>query len=104
MSNQDQWYSVFLGNGQDAYQPTLDIQNKFFFARALAGAPYDMAMFSKSKTNTGEHGVTLYFSPAAGSFAQSLAGSLLCDKPPKDHLGLLLGDARCWDVLFPPNN
>ncbi len=101
MSNQAQWYSIFLGNGRDAYNPTVDIQNKFFFALALAGAPPDMGMFSKSKTESGEHGVTLYFSPGASSFVSSLENATPCEKPSIENLGLLLGDARCWDVLFP---
>jgi len=41
------WYSVSLGNGIEAYTPSLKIQEFFLPIFANANMPYDMAVFSR---------------------------------------------------------
>ena len=93
------WHALFLGNGADAYAPTLKIQETFMATFMAAGGPIEMALFSTIESGTAE--VTLYFSPAAANFAKSIAGAVPSEKPPRERVGLLAGDARCWDALYP---
>jgi hypothetical protein len=95
------WYGLFLGNGADALAPRLRIQQSFLRAYAAAGQPINMAVFSKAETKDRAHEVTLYFSPAAATFAKSLSGAAPCEKPTREGVGLEVGDQRCWDLLFP---
>ena len=95
----DTWYSVDLGDGVAAYKPTSEMQEKFFLFLAAAGAPHDMALFSKydHKKNI----VTAYFTPSAQKIA-NLYDATPCDKPSyDDELSLLVGDARVWDIFYP---
>lgn len=94
------WHGLFLGNGVDAFAPTMRIQEAFMAAFMAAGGPIEMALFSKSEV-TDAHEVTLYFSPAAASFAKTIQGAAPCERPLREHLGLLPGDQRCWTLLFP---
>jgi len=94
-----QWYSLYLGNGADSLAPTQQIQERFFLAFASAGGPGDMSLFSRINPEDGT--VTLYFSPAAESFAKSIPRAIACAKPAQARLGLLVGDQGCWAVFFP---
>ena len=94
------WYGIFLGNGADAFTPTTKIQSSFMLAFMAAGGNVEMAMFSKSESTEDAHEVTIYFSPAAESFAKTITGAVPCEKPSREKLGLLAGDARCWGGLF----
>ena len=93
------WHYLFLGNGADAFLPTTKIQEAFMLAFMAAGGPVEMAIFSKS--SPGAHDVTLYFSPAATPFAKTIPGVVPCNKPSQENIGLIAGDQRCWDILFP---
>ena len=95
------WYGLFLGNGADAFAPTMKIQNDFMRAFIASGGNVEMAMFSLSESTSEAHEVTIYFSPAAVEFAKTIVGAAPCDKPSRKNLGLLVGDQRCWDKLFP---
>jgi hypothetical protein len=44
--------------------------------------------------------VTAFFSPRATELA-ALFGASPCDKPPSDGIGLLVGNARSWEIFFP---
>jgi len=96
------WYGKFLGNGAAALKPTLEIQQKFLLAFAAAGQPDDMAIFSKSGiTDAGDSEVTLYFSPAAASFAKTIQGVAPSEKPTLENLGLLVGNSpAAFRALF----
>lgn len=59
-----------------------------------------MAMFSKSESTSDAHEVTIYFSPAAATFAKTIDGTAPSERPSRENLGLLVGDQRCWNVLF----
>ena len=94
----DTWYSVDLGDGVAAYQPSSEMQQKFFLILATAGAPHDMALFSKYDLK--KNIVTVYFTPSSQKMANSY-NATPCDKPSYDDLSLLVGDARVWDIFYP---
>ena len=96
------WHGIFLGNGADAFTRTTQIQSSFMLAFMASGGNIEMAMFSKSESMEDAHEVTIYFSPAASAFAKTILGVSPCEKPSREKLGLLVGDMRCWNVLFPP--
>lgn len=93
------WYSKEIGDGAQAFDPSGDIQEAFL-ALALRGQiPYDLAVFSEHDLH--RKMVTVYFSPAAKVLANMFEGQP-CDPPQRSsHFGLLVGDARAWDLLFP---
>ncbi len=95
------WHGIFLGNGADAFSRTIQIQSLFMLAFMASGGNVEMAMFSKSESTENAHEVTIYFSPASAAFAKTIDGISPCEKPSRDKLGLLAGDERCWNILFP---
>ncbi len=97
------WHGVYLGKTADSLAPTLQLQQQFMLAFAAAGAPHAMAMFSVAgySDETAMHEVTVYFSPEAAAFAKLVPGAAPCERPPRKGLGLLVGDQRCWSILFP---
>ncbi len=92
------WYSVDLGDGVEAFDPTSKIEEVFFSLFAVAGCPKDMAVFSKYPTETNI--VTVYFTPSAHLVAK-LFNAAPCEKPSTDGIGLLAGDANALTVFFP---
>jgi hypothetical protein len=92
------WYRKTLGNGVAALAPSRRIQQMFSPMFAASGQPSSMAVFSRHDRKANE--VTAYFSPRAARLA-ALFGAVPCDKPAADGIGLLVGDARCWEIYFP---
>lgn len=90
----DTWYCKTLGDGA----PTLRIQQMFSPLFAASGKPSSMAVFSRYDRKT--HAVTAYFSPRAARLAALFAASP-CNKPASEGIGLLVGDARSWEIFFP---
>ncbi len=93
------WYSKEIGDGAQAFAPSGNIQEAFL-ALALRGQlPYDLAVFSEHDLR--RNVVTAYFSPAAKVLADMFQAQP-CEPPKRSrHFGLLVGDARAWDLLFP---
>lgn len=94
----DTWYCKTLGDGAAASAPSRRIQQLFPSMFAESGQPSRMAVFSRHDRKANE--VTAYFSPGAVGLA-ALFGAVPCDKPPSDGIGLLVGDARSWEIFFP---
>lgn len=92
------WFSKNLGNGADAFAPTIAMQNTFIPLFARIGQPHDMALFSWSEPKS--HDVIIYFSPAAAQMA-GMYGATPCERPSRQGLSLLVGDQRCWGLLYP---
>ncbi len=92
------WQSVELGNGIEAYKPSLQIQEIFTPLFVAAGCTHDMAVFSRYDHE--KNIVTAYFSPSAQEIAQ-IFNATTCEKPSPPGLALLIGDVHCWQVLFP---
>lgn len=95
------WFCRELGDGVDAYEPSARIQKAFMAAFIAAGQPVEMAVFSRYDLRSNV--VTVYFPPAAAVLA-SVVHATPCAKPAlAEHpgLGLLVGNARCWEALFP---
>jgi hypothetical protein len=92
------WYCKTLGDAATAFAPSLRIQHMFSTMFAASGKPSSMAVFSRHDRKANE--VTAYFSPRASRLA-ALFDAIPCDKPPSDGIGLLVGDARSWELLFP---
>ncbi|MGH6753638.1 MAG: hypothetical protein ACREDP_15870, partial [Bradyrhizobium sp.] len=91
------WFSLELGDGVEAFAPTRKMQDAFMAAFKTQGVG-EMALFSRYDTRANV--VTAYFSPAAKLLAESF-GAKPCEKPSITGLGLLAGDARCWEWFFP---
>lgn len=95
------WFSQPLGDGVWAYGPKEQICEKFAPLFAAAGAPADMAVFTRHELEGRlQCEVVAYFSPAAAVLAQAF-GAQPCDKPTHHDLDLLVGELACWAVLFP---
>jgi len=92
------WYCKPLGDGRAASAPSLRIQQMFSPMFAASGQPSSMAVFSRHDRKANK--VTVYFSPRASRLA-GLFDAVPCDKPSSDGIGLLVGDARCWEIFFP---
>ena len=95
------WFSKQLGDGIVAQMPSTEIEEAFQPLFAAAGNPADMAVFTRYDSEGHlQCEVMAYFSPAAAEVAR-LFDAEPCARPPRDGLGLLAGDQRCWPVLFP---
>ena len=93
------WYSKDLGDGVAAFGPTSKIQEAFLALAKAGSISSDIAVFSRYdlKSNI----VTVYFTPSASLLASAF-GATPCEKPgPEGKLGLLVGDARSWELHFP---
>jgi hypothetical protein len=91
------WFSKNLGNGMVAYTPTREIMNAFTPLFTAAGLPVEMAVFSG---NDQQGNVIVYFSPSASDLAK-MFGAQPSEKPPREGLSLLVGDARAWEYFYP---
>ena len=98
------WHCIFIGNGADAFSRITQIQSSFMLFFMAFGSNIEMAVFSKPESMDNANEETLYFSPAAADFAKTIDGVFTCEKPTRDTLKLLAGDARCLDALFPPSH
>lgn len=95
------WFSTSLGDGIVASAPLARIEKAFLPMYAQAGNPVDMAVFTRHVTEGDLHcDVIAYFSPAAASVAV-IFGAEPCHRPAREGIDLLVGDKRCWSVLFP---
>ena len=92
------WYCKTLGDGVGASAPSLRIQQLFPPLYAASGQPSSMAVFARHDRNTNR--VTAFFSPRATELA-ALFGASPCAKPSSEGIGLLVGNARSWEILFP---
>ena len=93
------WYSKELGNGMAAQEPSNKIMEEFLLLFAAKGNPVEMAVFSHYDRHADV--VTAYFSPGAKELAERFAASP-CKKPTfGDGTGLLVGDQRAIQALFP---
>ncbi len=95
------WYSVELGDGIMAAEPTAEIEALFRRAYPAAGSPPEMAVFTRLESEGRLHcEMIAYFSPACAEVARAFH-ALPCAKPVRGGLGLLAGDERSWRLLFP---
>ena len=95
------WFRKPLGDAMLAFEPLGRIEAAFGALRAAGGVPVDTAVFTRHDSEGRLHcQVTAYFSPAAAGVAQVLAAEP-CAQPSRRGLDLLVGDPRCWPVLFP---
>ncbi len=93
------WYSKDLGDGVDALRPTEEIQEAYMLQAVAGRLPIESAVFSIYDLRVNV--VTVYFSPGLERLAQ-LFGAKLCDKPVnREGFGMLCGDQRAWNILFP---
>jgi hypothetical protein len=92
------WYCKTLGDGVTACAPSLRIQDLFSPMFAASGQPSSMAVFSRYDRKANK--VTAYFSPRASRLA-ALFSAIPCEKPSGEGIGLLVGDARSWEIFFP---
>ena len=97
------WYASNLGEAIYGGDQILDqsVYPRFQDLYAQAGAPADMAVFTRLESEGRLHcELVVYFSPAAGAVAQVCEGEP-CEKPARAGLKLFAGDDRAWSALFP---
>lgn len=94
----DTWFLVDLGDGIEAYEPSLKIQKAFSPIFLLAKCPKNMAVFSRYDLK--KNIVTAYFTPSAHQLAKMFK-AVPCKQPSKQKLGMLVGDVRAWEIYFP---
>ena len=87
------WRSKALGDAASAR-----IQQMFRPMFMAAGRPARMAVFSRYDRQTKR--LTAYFAPDASKLAEFFDAKP-CLKPASQGIGLLVGDARCWEIYFP---
>jgi hypothetical protein len=92
------WRSKALGNGAAALAPSMRIQQMFPPIFMASGRPASMAVFSHYDRRAKK--LTAYFAPGAARLA-AFFDAKPCAKPPAEGIGLLVGDARCWEIYFP---
>jgi hypothetical protein len=92
------WYCKTLGNGAAATAPSRRIQQLFPPLYAASGQSPGMAVFARHDRKANR--VTAFFSPRATELA-ALFGASPCNKPSSDGIGLLVGNARSWELFFP---
>jgi len=96
----EKWYSIGLGDGMLAVEPSQEIQELFSEAYSAKGMPPEIAVFTGYESEGRLHReVVAYFSPAAAEIAKALDAEP-CEKPVRAGLGLLVGDERAWSSLF----
>lgn len=93
------WFSKELGDGVAAHAPTTQIQETYS-TLYIAGANFSMDMAVFSRYDLRANMVTVYFTPSAIQLARTF-GAKPCEKPSKDDLALIVGDPRCWEILYP---
>ena len=95
------WYSLPLGDGMTADEPSEEIRAAFQAAYQSAGKPADMAVFKRHESEGRLHcEVVAYFSPSAAGLAK-LFDAEPCQRPERSGLDLLAGAEESWSVLFP---
>lgn len=87
------WHSRALGESGSAR-----VQQMFRPMFMASGRPSEMAVFSRYDPRT--HRVIAYFAPGATRLA-AFFDAQPCAKPAGEGIGLLVGDARCWEIYFP---
>ncbi len=96
----EKWYSIGLGDGMLAIEPSEGIKELFSQAYSAKGMPPEIAVFTRYDSEGRLHcEVVAYFSPAAAEIAKALDAEP-CEKPVRAGLGLLVGDERAWSSLF----
>lgn len=96
----EKWYSIGLGDGMLAIEPSEEIKELFSQAYSAKGMPPEIAVFTRYESEGRLHcEVVAYFSPAAAEIAKALHAEP-CEKPVRAGLGLLVGDERAWSSLF----
>ena len=84
------WYKLTLGNDDQAFEPTLRIQQMFMSKFLMCPPGSGRALFSCYDKNTDD--LSLYFSPAAQDIALRVYAEP-CDPPLAiDCIGLLAGE------------
>lgn len=97
----DYWYMLNLGDAIMAAGPTAELETAFKKTFAEAGSPSEMAVFTRLESEGRLHcEAVAYFSPAARAVAEAFQARP-CPKPMRAGLGLLVGRAEAWSVLFP---
>ena len=95
------WFSKEIGDGITASMLMGEIEAEFLRSAHGAETPADMAVFTRHESEGRLHcAVVAYFSPAAGAVA-AIFDAEPCEKPVRMGLGLLAGDERAWQSLFP---
>ncbi len=95
------WRKIFLSRDQILAGTQMQIVFQASDIFKKAGAPADAALFTSTVPNK-DHGVEMYFSPAATALAADLIdkhGGVACDPPAAENVSLSAGKHRVFDLM-----
>lgn len=94
------WHRLDLGNGQDAFSPTNQIQEAVHASMLADPSNSEIALFSRYDLL--KDNVEIYFTPEAITVAR-VFGACPCEKPApgRFRMGLLVGSAGSLSRHFP---
>lgn len=92
------WYSLDLGDGMEAFGPTIEIKKAFWPLFTAAGQPENMGVFSKYDLEANM--VTAYFPPITKTLAR-IFNAKECDKPSSNGIAFMVGAGHCLEIYFP---
>lgn len=94
------WFAKQLGDGILAQAPSAQICEAFEAMYRDRDTQLDAAVFIRHDSEGHLHcEVTAYFSPTLAELARVFKAHE-CHQPSRAGLDLLVGDSRCWAVLF----
>lgn len=94
----NKWYKYVVGDGAAAYQPSMNLHDKFIALAVAKQIPEVCAVLSHY--DSGLNLVTWYFSPGMEALAKQYQ-SVECDKPVREGLSMLSGNLECWNKYYP---
>ena len=89
------WHKKEMGNPANAYWDIREIQKKFMVSLFKNHYPEGMTLHSSFSTKDGN--VTLYFSPIAKPFAESI-NATPCEKPSSDIVSSIIAGIRETEI------
>lgn len=93
------WYKLEVGDGTQAYGPSLKAQEDFFTLVSTGSSKEYCAIFSYYDLT--KKLITWYFTPDASNLA-TLYRASACEKPePQEGFSLLVGNNASWNKYFP---
>lgn len=96
------WHKLEVGDGTQAYGPSLKVQDDFLTMASSGSSKEYCAIFSCYDLT--KNIVTWYFTPDASSLA-TLYRASACEKPElQEGFSLLVGNNASWSKYFPDRN
>ena len=96
------WYKVPFTSNQVAEGEHIALQKKFEKTFITLGAPKEMALFRSTSPISEDEFEIIYFTPISSRYARELIllySGILCERPDKDDVALLVGHQEDWEFM-----